>query len=154
MTSKLASIHAGLVARKGEAMPALSNPGFSYVDSPRPVHETTARAQPRTAIAEPAGHRSPSHDNMAPALPISRTDTTSLKRKPARKDVEGEHPGPYKLTFRMTKDQRRRLRIAAAQRDLSLQQLLSEALDNHLDGLCACSLEACNCLARNEVHQN
>jgi predicted HicB family RNase H-like nuclease len=69
---------------------------------------------------------------------------------PAREVEDSKHPGRYRLTFRMTPDQRRRLRIAAAKEDQSLQQLLSDALDGHLDGLCACSLRDCTCLARHD----
>ena len=164
MTSKLASVHAGLVARKGEAMPALSNPGFSFVDTPRPARENAVHIQPSTlasqtsepgtTIDQPTGHRPPAQDIITSARPPSETVRAASPQKPVRQTLENSHSGPYKLTFRMTKDQRRRLRIAAAQRDMSLQQVLSEALDNHLDGLCACSLEACNCLARKQDQQN
>jgi len=150
MTSKLASLHAGLVARKGEAMPALTNPALTYVDTPRPVHETStnsqrhtmasALGQPPAVATTPANRFSSSKEEEPVAVP-------SLQ-KPLLDTEEGSHHGPYRLSFRMTKDQRRRLRIAAAQNDRSLQQMLSVALDNHLDGLCACSLKECACLAR------
>lgn len=190
MTSKLASLHAGLIARKGEAMPALSNPGFSYVDTARPAPVLTqVSAQTQAQVPAPTPAAAPIRDDsndtkptgltpdarQAPPPPVTAkpivrqspplnrekstrpsleaATTLRAQREPVRKTEEDKRLQPHKLTFRMTQDQRRRLRIAAAQRDKSLQQILSDALDNHLDGLCACSPEGCTCLARNETRQ-
>lgn len=178
MTSKLASLHAGLIARKGEAMPALSNPGFSYVDTarpspvltqvpvPAPVRDSSNGTKPTDfpeveptppVTAKPIVRQSPPLNREKPTQPNLKPNpeaiTPRASREPVRKAEEDNHPRPHKLTFRMTQDQRHRLRIAAAQRDKSLQQILSDALDNHLDGLCACSPKGCTCLARNEARQ-
>ncbi|HEY8593949.1 MAG TPA: hypothetical protein VIL84_01795 [Devosiaceae bacterium] len=164
MTSKLASLHAGLVARKGEASPALSNPGFSYVDTPRPMprpafgneFEPERRAGAQRAAERPAMQVVPRQVvPREPQRPGPDLKAVAAQAAPDAHHRDNEtHHGPYRLTFRLTHDQRRRIRIAAAQKDQSLQQILSDALDNHLDGLCACSLSDCRCLARQETSPN
>lgn len=164
MTSKLASLHAGLVARKGEAAPAVSHTAFSYTDSRREVAlEAVARPErdegndrARAAVERPLRtEETPAGPYRAAPRAPAQSQVRTLERTASvaepRSEVErGKEHGPYRLTFRMTPDQRRRLRIAAAQNEQSLQQLLSEALDNHLDGLCACSLSTCTCLSRED----
>ena len=162
MTSKLASLHGGLVARKGQATPALSNSALTYMDAQRPERESDIRLEPYAAPAKeqstpppqtPAPTPLPSYEEKPvrqskPKTSVARSSSSTDKSR--RKTAKDTHPGPYRLTFRMTHDQRRRLRIASAQKDRSLQQLLGEALDNYIDGLCACSLQQCACLAREE----
>ncbi|MEX0853353.1 MAG: hypothetical protein WD036_08760 [Bauldia sp.] len=161
MTSKFASLHADLLARKGEAAPVFSDPAVSYVDAPRPlqasdaaeVRRDVASADGLRLIAEkimmdpPAATRVSAETGRPPHL---RAVGSPAPRKPIRKDANGEHQGPYRFTFRISPDQRRRLRVAAAQKGCSLQQSLGEALDKYLDGLCACSLKDCACLARRD----
>lgn len=181
MTSKLASLHSGLVARKGEAMPAVSHPLFSYVDAPRreeksaqapaprawPPVKTTREVEPMdepaTAVeSEKSGpdvrpEEALEHRPFARAVPpaaeapprpepevVSRP--APVVRKPQGPEVQ-DSAYRHRLTFRMTQEQHHRLRLAAAIKDESLQHLLSEALDNHLDGLCACSLKDCTCMS-------
>lgn len=163
MSSKLASLHAGLVARKGEAMPAISHPAFSYVDTPRPIRReddsverrsfSTAANSPAPARVEQRVQQRAAHESEARPQP-QRSVAAPAPRKPKREKSETQGARSYQLTFRMTRDQRRRLQIAAAQTDKSLQQTLSDAIDNHLDGLCACSLKECACMARNDAHQH
>lgn len=171
MSSKLASLHAGLVVRKGEAMPAISHPSFSYIDAPRPAPQPVRRdvdAGLRRSFASPAARLQrqdvemktdveamsderfsrPFDDDAAP--PPSQVVRPAVPRQPVEMGAADDRLGPYRLTFRMTRDQRRRLRIAAAKKDMSLQTLLSEALNAHLDSLCACALRECTCLAREE----
>jgi hypothetical protein len=170
MTSKFASLYAGLLARKGEATPVFTNPAVSYVDAPRAqangedgemIRRNVASADGLPLMAEkamggddPAAGLTP---GMAGALPHAHTNngsrahlhavkTAPPKKRRARK-VNGDHAGPYRFSFRMPADQHRRLRVAAAQKNISQQQALEQALENYLDGLCACSLKECNCLA-------
>lgn len=172
MTSKLASLHAGLVARKGEAMPALTNPLFSYVDTPRPAAIPSARLrQPapspeygnegaaerrvwpqvaRQAAANEVVRPTPARE-IEPAMVAKPPEVKFSPPKPEHESVDSDHLHRHRFTFRMTQSQRRRLRLAAAVQDQSLQQLLSAALDNHLEGLCACSLKSCACLAAAEA---
>lgn len=185
MTSKLASLHSGLVARKGEAMPAVSHPLFSYVDKPRPAarddrsaerrvwppvaeQPTAARqqSQPRHTHAEPEAvsdatfeqaRLEPSMQSAeAPAAQV--TPPQLIAKTSAAPKVQHAEEAPdlaarHRMTLRLDHEQHHRLRLAAAIRDQSLQQVLSEALDNHLDGLCACALKDCACLAAAEGRQ-
>ena len=181
MTIKLASLHAGMLVRKGEAVPVFSNPAVSYVDGPRPLQASDA-AEVRRDVASADGlpliaekmMMDPRGDEEAIGLltkemnraatrasaetgsrPHLRAVGSPAPRKPIRKDADGEHHGPCRFTFRMSPDQRRRLHVAAAQKGCSLQQSLCEALDKYLDGLCACSLKDCACLARRDGgHRN
>jgi len=154
MSSKLASLHAGLIARKGEARPAIAHPAFSYVDAPRPAPQPLRQdgdgMQRRSfarAVALPSGDV-PEPLAPEPVRAAPRTPEPVLRAAPRRKPVDDDHARHFRLTFRMTSEQRRRLRIAAAKGEKSLQELLSEALDSHLDSLCACELRECTCLAR------
>ncbi len=153
MSSKLASLHAGLIARKGEARPAIAHAAFSYVDAPRPAPQPLRQdgdgMQRRSfarVVAPPAGDV-PEPPAPAPVRAAPRTPEP-VRAAPRRKPVDDDHARHFRLTFRMTSEQRRRLRIAAAKGEKSLQELLSEALDSHLDSLCACELRECACLAR------
>jgi len=173
MSSKLASLHAGLIARKGEAAPAVAHPAFSYVDGPRPAPQSIRREadgiERRSfgAPAVPARDGSPWTDGRAeptrvdvlePSAPEPvRTAPPALeavRAAPARKPATGGESRPFRLTLRLSADQRRRLRIAAAKEEMSLQEVLSDALDSHLDRLCACALRECTCLARAENLQD
>lgn len=160
MSSKLASLHAGLIARKGEATPAVAHPAFSYVDAPRPAPQPVRhdgngngngieRHSFATPGAPPAGDvpqlRAPEPVRAAPSAP-----ERPVRAAPVRRHVAGNEPRPFRLTLRLTADQRRRLRIAAAKEEMSLQEVLSDALDSHLDTLCACDLRECSCLARED----
>ncbi len=179
MTSKLASLHSGLVARKGEAMPAVSHPLFSYVDAPRreeksadvppaprawpPVRATREVEQlDELVTAEESGQSEPDvrPDEALEQRPFAPSVTpkseTAPRPAPHERHDHGtdEHDSTYRhrLTFRMTQEQHHRLRLAAAIKDESLQHVLSEALDNHLDGLCACSLKDCTCMSAAADH--
>jgi len=171
MTSKFANLHAGLLARKGDATPVFTNPAVSYVDAPRPegdgedgamIRRNVASADGLPLMAEkamgaddPAAALTPgmagavahahAHANNGARAHLHSVKTTPPKKR-ARK-LNGDHQGPYRFSFRMPPDQHRRLRVAAAQKNISQQQALEQALENYLDGLCACSLKECNCLA-------
>ncbi len=180
MTSKFASLYAGLLARKGEAAPVFTNPAVSYVDDPRPegedddggmIRRNVASADGLPLIAEkamggddPAAALTPGvigaladgsgngngHHNHHPHLRAVKTVSPVIKAAPPKKrarKVNGGDHGPYRFSFRMPADQHRRLRVAAAQKNISQQQALEQALENYLDGLCACSLKECTCLA-------
>jgi hypothetical protein len=155
MSSKLASLHAGLIARKGEAAPAVAHPAYSYVDGPRPAPQPMRRDGDGIewrSFGAPAALPSADAPEPVPALvratPPTPPAPEPVRAVPPQKPAADDHAGPYRLTFRMTADQRRRLRIAAAKEEMSLQELLSNALDSHLDTLCACKLHECTCLAR------
>lgn len=169
MSSKLASLHAGLIARKGEAAPAIAHPAFSYVDGPRPAPQPIRREgdgiERRSfgSPAVPARDGGPWTDGRAQDIPVDVLEPSvrepvrtappapeAVRSAPMRKPVTGDESRPFRLTLRLSADQRRRLRIAAAKEEMSLQEVLSDALDSHLDTLCACALRECTCLARED----
>jgi hypothetical protein len=171
MTSKFASLYAGLLARKGEATPVFVNPAVSYIDTPRPdgesdgevIRRNVASADGLPLMAEKAMADDDPAAGLTPGVqgPVVKAPSTNgsshlhavngtAPRKRARKTIKREHHGPYRFSFRIPADQHRRLRVAAAQKNISLQQALSDALDKYLDGLCACSLSDCNCMARQD----
>lgn len=142
MSNSFASLHAGLVARKGEATPAVSHSAFTYVDAPR--QETRPEQVPPTPVVTRSAPIDAKQKVSRPSVAPRVQKKTTAPQKATRQTAK------YRLTFRMTHEQRRRMRIAMAQTDLSLQHILSDALDNYLDGLCACSLSECACMARDD----
>jgi hypothetical protein len=164
MTAKFASLHAGLLARKGQASPVFVNPAVTYIDDPRPMMDAdddddaqrrdVASADGLPLMAEKVGGDEVSNGQLTPMLNGGRPMAVRPPRRPRLSTDEDTH-GPYRFSFRMPSDQHRRLRVAAAQKNVSLQQALSDALDNYLDGLCACSLKDCTCLAaRDDAQKN
>ncbi len=170
MTSKFASLHAGLLARKGEAAPMFTNPAVTYVDARPPIEgdlpEEVRRdvssvdglplIADKQALAERYSdhydaelaltpgydHPADDHDDEAATAPLAgkkmngataRLPARSGKQSSARSGDHASH-GPYRFSFRMAAEQRRRLRIAAAQKDCTLSQALGEALDGYLAG--------------------
>lgn len=164
MANKFATIHSGLLARKGEAMPAMSSHLAVYTDGPPPTAGGDTGAG-RRDVAQPEGlpliatktHDEPWFGRREPGddTPV-RLAAPFVAEVDGRAETAGEHPhghgnrppgGRYKLTLRLDVERRRRLRIVAAQHDRSLQRVLVDALDKYLDGLCACSMKDCACLA-------
>lgn len=154
MSSKLATLHAGLIARKGEARPAIAHAAFSYVDAPRPAPQPIRQGGDgiERHIIGTATTPPPAEAPAAPAAKPARAapSASKLVRTASSRNEDDDQSKPFRLTFRMSADQRRRLRIAAAKEEKSLQELLSDALDGHLDTLCACALRECSCLAREQ----
>jgi len=95
-----------------------------------------------------AERQTPARVEVRPAR--ERNTSVPRPRPSGAKNVSKDQPAPFRLTLRMTADQRRRLRIVAAQKDQTLQKSASEALDAYLDSLCACAMRDCACLARHE----
>ena len=153
MSTKFASLHAGLVARKGEAMPAITNPSMSYVDQNRNGWDQSRplATVSNTAVADRMlSIRSFTETDRSAPEPEDGNKTRPQVKPAIYKDNTDHHARPYRLTFRMGHNQRRRLRLVSAQTDQSLQHVLSDALDKYLDGLCACSLKECACLRHQE----
>lgn len=141
MTHKVASLHAGLIVRKGEAVPAPLAPSHPFFETYRPApvaHTFKSSDAPRSITDRLNANREAAPASDAPPQAPMIVATEAFK----------SYHDHYRMTFRMTGSQRRRLRIAAAQSDRSLQQVLSQALDNYVDDLCACSLKNCTCMAR------
>lgn len=122
---KFASITGDLLARKGEAGP--SSDRFAAAQRwapeppPMPREMGTGSASPAPVLVRPA----------VPVQPIVAPDPSEPSVKIALKLSEAQH-------FRM--------RVAAAQLQVSRQSLMSAALDHYLSTVCAAGLPECKCL--------
>lgn len=125
---KYASLHAGLLARKGEAQPA----PVTQIGAVFPDHAEVPR--PPQAEPEPAVQPPPRAERQAAPR------VSNLKSHPRQ--------ARHKTTVRLTDEQRRRVRLASVQLERSQQSLVSEAIDDFLDQLCARELPNCACLRR------
>lgn len=147
MTARYASLHAGMLARKGQASPAVPSPmsSVSYVDAP----PNTGRRDAGRAATEPDR---PQKTALAPPPPATAVEPD----EPARQAPAASPPAKrrsrltprVKTTVRLTMEQRRRLQTAAAQMNTSQQALFSQALDLFLDTLCEGEMKDCACLAK------
>lgn len=118
--SSFASLHGGLLVRKGEAAPSASKPVIVRGNAYDPF-----AAQRRDVVqAEPS-----------PAVRPARPDPA-----PGEREV--------RATLRLTREQLRRLRLASAMLEQSQQDLLSRALDARLDELSEGPLRNCRCFRR------
>lgn len=167
--AKYASLHAGLLARKGEASPAIpsSFAGASYVDAPSP-EPTSAPVRPATAQPDADPRRSllQRRDIQAPETPqplLARKPVPPVEPvSPPEPDLEARgccgaqlelpddpHAGIDRVAraqFRLTPEQKRRLRTVAVQMNWPQQRILSDALDDWLDRLCEGEMSNCACL--------
>ncbi|WP_300528395.1 hypothetical protein [Maricaulis sp.] len=143
MGQKYASLHAGLLARKGEAMPA-SRPGLvpGLIERAGPAAEPNVPERPARSTPQPrpAPPQTTTQAGSAPQplKPVMRVQDTAKPASSAR----------HKTTLRLSPAQKRRLRLAAAVLDRSQQSLISEALDEFLDILAADPALDCRCLSR------
>ena len=148
---KYASLHAGLLARKGEAAPAIPSgfAGASYVDRPaQPVPVPDERRDVEQRSDRPLIARKPAAggEDLPPAC-CGGGDLPDL--------VEDPHAGiarSGRAEVRLTAEQKRRLRTVSVQTGQSQQRILSAALDAWLDRLCETEMRHCACLkARPEM---
>jgi hypothetical protein len=145
--AKYASLHAGLLARKGEAAPAVP-PGFTgagHADNAAP-RQADRRDVDLTPAPQPLFARKP------PDRPERDEDAG-----PGAKGCCGARPGPgedphagvdraARAEVRLTAEQKRRLRTVAVQMNWPQQRILSDALDAWLAALCAGEMRNCSCL--------
>lgn len=165
MSAKFASLHAGLLARKGEAAPAIPSPlgQVSYVDTGpaagndterRDIEPTSERPLFRAKPADtpPLGEASsaPLPEAAPPTMPEGCCGGAPLADFAARPAAVHDVLD-YRAEVRLSAEQKRRLRTVAAQMDWSQQRILSEALDTWLDQLSETAMKSCACLrARQE----
>lgn len=185
-TPKFASLHGGLLARKGEASPAIppSMARASYTDAaPQPQHplreaaphlhaapppHTSVPATPANGAEGPRKNRFISEVKSAPSRAKPATKFQPLAGKPKTEAKAASATGncgadcasrskdsnkKYRISLRLNAEQRRRLRTAAAQLEVSNQQLVAKALDAYLDQLGLGDLNGCACLARRAAGQ-
>jgi hypothetical protein len=137
MSAKFASLHGGLLARKGQATPALvplpivpgSSP-FEYVDGPEP------------GCCRPL----PGHREQASAADGRHSVASSAPQLEHELHLELGAEHRTHVSVRLNPEQLRRLKTAAAQLHLSQQKIVAEGLDRYLDKLAAEDLAGCRCL--------
>ena len=167
MSAKYASLHAGLLARKGEASPAIPSPlgGVSYIDQPQrrdvdpPRLETPyddRRRQDASLIARKAGPSGPEPSgSQTLKTPASASPPSGCCSGAAAPHSPPPLPGPdapldFRASVRLTAEQKRRLGTVSVQMNWSQQRILAIALDEWLDRLCTTQMRHCACLkARN-----
>ena len=140
--SRFASLHSGLLARKGEALPAAPNRLAAAYYAPEPGQEAS---DPPEA---PPVDTSKSVRAAAPkrTTPETTSDPKTTSGPKLRRTAPQSKPARRKTTLRLSLDQHRRLRIAAAQLDVSQQNLMSAALEAYLDQISDGQFPACSCL--------
>lgn len=143
----LASLSSGLLARKGQARPAMRPQGFASLaglssageelgwnDMGEPpaavppvlvereaLHEVIAtQPQPEPAVAEAPAPVA--QTPLPPAVDVSVATAARIRRETA-------HRRKAAFTLRMDEERHLRLRLASATRNRSAQQLVTEALD-------------------------
>ena len=140
MSAKFASLHSGLLARKGQATPAMvplpvvpQAGSFSYVDAPAP-----ARAESCCGAGGAAEKQS------ANALAAGGTNSNRALEHGAHRDIGADHR--THVSVRLNSEQLRRLKTAAAQLHVSQQKLMADGLELYLDKLAVEDLAGCRCL--------
>jgi hypothetical protein len=128
-TSPFASLHAGLLARKGAAAPSVENwIPFRPRAEPAPA-QTSARADERPAtpvVVHPA-----THHPLPQAAASADTGHAALLRSRA--------------SVRLTHEQLRALKLAALLLDRPQQDLIAAGVDLRLEDLACGPLEHCAC---------
>jgi hypothetical protein len=151
-TSKFATIHGGLLARKGEAAPAIrhSNAHVSYSDGPPPVPAAGPVAPPEPRPPLPLLDVTFGDMRVPEAGVPTSCPGPSVRPKPRQacgREApldKGDRPAG-RVSMRLTERQKRMVTIAAAVLGRSQQKLLSDALDAHLARLGAGELRSCAC---------
>ncbi|QKS00111.1 hypothetical protein F9288_11085 [Sphingomonas sp. CL5.1] len=145
----LASLSSGLLARKGQARPAMRPQGFASLaglssagedlgwnDMGEPaaavppvlvereaLHEVIAtQPEPEPVVAEAPARAPVALMPLPPAIDVSVATAARIRRETA-------HRRKAAFTLRMDEERHLRLRLASATRNRSAQQLVTEALD-------------------------
>lgn len=131
----LASLTSGLLARKGQAKPAMRPQGFSGFgglqedlgwndmgfDAPRPAPEAPAVVRQR--------------EELSAHLQALATETPVVPSRKAVPQERGARGPKAAFTLRLNEDRHLRLRLASAVTNRSAQQLVTQALDALLDAM-------------------
>ncbi len=115
---KFASITGSLLARKGEAGPSADRAMLARRWQPQP--QPQPQLQPEVAVV------SPQPRPVAPTTP--------------------DRDARVKVALRLSQAQHFRLRVAAAQLQVTRQSLMAAALDHYLATVCAAGVPECRCL--------
>lgn len=145
-----ASLTAGLLARKGEAMPAVDADAHAGVDiDMRPVtpagggkdvgQETIQSLyppNPKGADDHPVAELEPPRTEAAPdiwTISPPRSPRPMRRRPFLRSPDPGDHQRKATVTFRMPAKDFIRMRFASRDMEMSCQSIILEALDCYLD---------------------
>lgn len=141
MVKPLASLSSGLLARKGQARPAMRRQmtlaqagdelGWNDMGEPEPLP-----AEPAPVVQEVTEAVAEAAPAAAPELPPVLAEREALAARVATK-VKPITPRKTRAAFTLRLDPERhlRLRLAAATQQRSAQQLVTQALDAFLDTL-------------------
>ncbi|MHA6289027.1 hypothetical protein [Maricaulis sp. CAU 1757] len=149
MSGKFASLHAGLLARKGHAQPAQPSAlgQVDYVDhGPPPVRPASVPGPQR-----PVATRRP--PRPVDADPLAQPDSHPCCGGQRLAELASRLPtshGPLtcRAQMRLDSEQKRRLQTAALQLGWSQQRIMADALDDWLDKLAGDELGNCACMQR------
>ncbi|PCD03138.1 hypothetical protein COC42_01580 [Sphingomonas spermidinifaciens] len=145
----LASLSSGLLARKGQARPAMRPQGFVGINSPLEDlgWNDLGEAQPRATIA-PLTPETPVPDTAPEPAVIAEREALSREVKASLPDVAAsvvEAPqlaaalsprkGRAAFTLRLDAERHLKLRLASAIEGRSAQLIVTQALDAYLDKL-------------------
>lgn len=153
-----------MLARKGQATPAIPSPAphISYTDAP-PLLDTSSNESgfgrrdiklwsnkplivSKQAVKSDA--RPAPQANGGLCRPECNSTNVALydeMRAPVEKEPDGRTSN-FKMSVRLSAEQKRRMRTIAAQLDWPHQKILSKALDAYLDSLCRQEMSECACL--------
>ncbi|MBB5518247.1 hypothetical protein [Amphiplicatus metriothermophilus] len=148
---KFASLTAALLARKGEAEPALEPFAHARVAAstarqmaPGETHALDRKAAPvdRPAARAPAGHAHPA--------PFATADARSEEPKRFAENCPRERiaksPKRAAVTFRMSVHDFLRLKLASAELERSSQDIIIDAIEAYLNEQGVERLDDCKCL--------
>ena len=154
--AKVAVLHGGLLARKGEARPMSTFGEPTGAHFARPTQPTVSdRPEPQihdtvrtVADDKPEARLEPVVTGWQAKEP--RADTSKCPNREPCLDIKSQDkskPGPrIELHARLDSASHRRLKIAAARLGRSQQQIVAEALDAYLEHLEVETLNECSCM--------
>lgn len=144
-SSPFASLHAGMLVRKGGAAPSVtpSLAPSAAANAHAPVGEPVAREPVvrETVVHGPAA-RTPARAAPEPrrASP-ARPQPAPAMKPPAAKPQQ-------RASVRLSHEQARALKLAALVLDLPQQELLADGLETHLEKLACGPLASCACFRK------
>lgn len=158
---QFASLHAGMLARKGEAQPS-KEPAFGHRPWQPPV-APAAVSPPQAQAAHPALPVHPPGDQRAvggkvrlndvaavwpaakPAHPPDIAGAGWVPNRPQQQLALGSLGAPFKTTIRLTHAQARAVKLAALVLDRPQQDILTAGLIERLEALACADLARCSC---------
>lgn len=141
-----ASLHAGLLARKGEAAPAPATPPAHLNVVTGTERDSRMAARSLDGVETVEAKPTAPEDGAAPVRKRPEASATEAREKV-------EKPEKARVSLRLNDRQRRLLRLVAAATDRSHQEILSAGLDMYLQKVVGDELGHCRCLRRFLLHE-